>query len=207
MVCTIEGGRLPVFILGGPLGACLYRDNLVSLLLKSYLVRPFSSFRMSLWPQVGRRKRLLGDMPDPQRSDRNRGGSWHDISWRRVHKEVQSLRYRVFRCSRTGNFKKLRGLQKLLIYSDANLLLSIRKVTQSRTSGVDGVTALTPAKRLNLFREIKSLGVLNWDPFPVNRYTYHQGSNCSGCYSLRLGTRVGVQVRGLFLWLPTWSSS
>jgi RNA-directed DNA polymerase len=66
----------------------------------------------------------------------------------------------------------LHGLQRLLIFSDANLLLSIIKVTQSRTAGIDGVTVLTPAKRLKLFRELKSRphgGVLNWDPFPVRR--------------------------------------
>ena len=54
---------------------------------------------------------LPGDMPDTLLSDTNGGGPLymgHDISWRKVHKEVQSLRYRIFRCSRAGNFKKSR---------------------------------------------------------------------------------------------------
>ena len=56
----------------------------------------------------------LGDMTGSG-PDRNNVGSWHDVSWKRVHKNVQSLRFRIFRCSRAGDHKKLRNLQRLLI--------------------------------------------------------------------------------------------
>jgi len=111
----------------------------------------------------------LGDMTGRDRPDRNDVGSWHDVSWKHAYQEVQSLRLRIFRCSRTGDLKKLRSLQRLLINCDSNLLLSVRKVTQSPTSGVDTETALTPRKRYILFLEIKQMGILNWDPFPVKR--------------------------------------
>lgn len=112
----------------------------------------------------------LGDMTvAPFGPDRNNEDSWHNVSWKHAHKEVQSLRFRIFRCRRSGGLKKLRNLQRLLINCDSNLLLSIRRVTQSKTPGVDGLVTLTPSKRLELFYELRDLGVLNWDPFPVKR--------------------------------------
>lgn len=114
---------------------------------------------------------MLGDMTKfiMEHLDRNNIGSWHDVSWKRAFREVQSLRFRIFRCSRTGNLKGLRNLQRLLINCDANLLLSIRKVTQSPTTGVDAENFITPSKRFKLYLELKELGILNWNPFPVKR--------------------------------------
>jgi hypothetical protein len=57
----------------------------------------------------------LSDMTGRDSSDKNNVESWHDVSWKRVHQEVQSLRFRIFRCSHTGDLKKLGSLQKLLI--------------------------------------------------------------------------------------------
>jgi RNA-directed DNA polymerase len=79
------------------------------------------------------------------------------------------LRFRIFRCSRTGDLKKLKNLQRLLINCDSNVLLYIRNVTQSPTSVVDKETALTSPKRFKLFLKLKQMSVLNWDPFPVKR--------------------------------------
>jgi len=113
---------------------------------------------------------MLGDMTKFMNNlDRNNIGSWHDVSWKHAFREVQSLRFRIFRCTRTGNLKGLRKLQRLLINCDSNLLLSIRKVTQSRAAGVDAENYLTPSKRYKLYLELKELGILNWNPYPVKR--------------------------------------
>lgn len=109
-------------------------------------------------------------MPKVNTFDRNRpASSWHNLSWKDISAEVQCLRFRIFRCSRLGELKKLRRLQRLLINSDSLLLLAVRKFTQSHTPGVDGQIAITPAGRYHLDKELKLLGVLNWEPRPVKR--------------------------------------
>ncbi|WP_419182825.1 reverse transcriptase N-terminal domain-containing protein, partial [Priestia megaterium] len=49
-------------------------------------------------------------------------------------------------------------LQRLLLRSKANLLLSIRRVTQQntgkRTPGVDGYTVLKPNERIKLYQQL-----------------------------------------------------
>ena len=82
-------------------------------------------------------------------------GRWHQINWKAVNREVQSLRYRVFKCSRTGNSKRLRSLQKLMIKSDSTLLLAIRKVTLSKTPGLDSVRAALTGLLLSVSVSLK----------------------------------------------------
>ena len=53
--------------------------------------------------------------------NRNNIGSWHDVCWKHAFREVQSLRFRIFQCTRTGDLKGLRKLQRLLINCDSNL--------------------------------------------------------------------------------------
>lgn len=112
---------------------------------------------------------MLGDMPNNEFVRNSAASNWHNLSWKEISVEVQSLRFRIFRYSRLGDLRKLRNLQRLLINSDSLLLLAIRKVTQSHTPDVDMETAVTPAERYRLFEELKLTGVLNWDPRPVKR--------------------------------------
>lgn len=66
---------------------------------------------------------------------------WHAINWRVVTAMINNLRQRIYRASATGDLKKVRNLQKLMMKSRANHLLAIRKVTQvnrgKHTAGVD----------------------------------------------------------------------
>ena len=66
---------------------------------------------------------------------------WGDIHWRRVRKIVRNLPGRRFRARKLGNYRTLVRLQKLMKRSRANLLLSIRQITQVNTgkftAGVD----------------------------------------------------------------------
>ena len=39
---------------------------------------------------------------------------WNQINWRQTIKVVKNLRQRIFRATETGNFLKLRSLQKLI---------------------------------------------------------------------------------------------
>jgi hypothetical protein len=73
---------------------------------------------------------------------------WNQINWKKVNKLVRNLRTRIFRARKLGNFRKLRSLQKLMLRSYANLLLSIRRITQTNqgkaTAGIDKEVVNTP---------------------------------------------------------------
>jgi len=84
---------------------------------------------------------------------------WRNINWKKAMEYVKKLRQRIYRAERLGQHRKVRKLQRLMMRSKANLLLSIRKVTQEnkgkRTAGIDGYKALTPTERVNLFEQMK----------------------------------------------------
>jgi RNA-directed DNA polymerase len=84
---------------------------------------------------------------------------WCHIQWRKAHKLVKNLRQRIFRVRKLGNFKTLRSLQKLIQRSYANLLLSVRKITQTnkgkQTAGIDKEVVNTPAARVKLVNNWK----------------------------------------------------
>lgn len=79
---------------------------------------------------------------------------WSQINWRKVNKLVRNLRQRIFLARKLGNFRKLRSLQKLMLRSHANLLLSVRKITQTNkgkaTAGIDKEIVNTPEQRVKL---------------------------------------------------------
>lgn len=79
---------------------------------------------------------------------------WGQINWRKINKLVRNLRQRIFLARKLGNFRKLRNLQKLMLRSHANLLLSVRKITQTNkgkiTAGIDKEIVNTPETRVNL---------------------------------------------------------
>src|SRR5829696_3906722 len=79
---------------------------------------------------------------------------WEAVDWRWVEDDVRRLRHRIFTASRAGDLKKVRNLQKLMLRSQANTLLSVRRVTEvnagRKTAGVDGEVALFPSARAEL---------------------------------------------------------
>ncbi len=84
---------------------------------------------------------------------------WSQIEWRKVRKVVRNLQQRIFRARKLGQWKQLRRLQKLLLKSYANLLLSVRHITQEnsgkQTAGIDKEVINTPAQRVKLVNEWK----------------------------------------------------
>src|ERR1700681_1100929 len=67
---------------------------------------------------------------------------WHAVDWRAVEGAVRRVRQRMFTASKAGDLKRVRNLQKLMLHSRANTLLSVRRVTELNagraTAGVDG---------------------------------------------------------------------
>ena len=79
---------------------------------------------------------------------------WHQIDWRRAEREVRRLRQRIFTASKAGDLAKVRQLQRLMLRSRSNTLVSVRRVTERNagrlTAGVDGEVVLSPEAKLAL---------------------------------------------------------
>ena len=97
---------------------------------------------------------------------------WRQVNWRRVEDEVRRLRQRIFTASKAGDLKRVRNLQKLMLRSRANTLLSVWRVTERNagrlTAGVDGEVVLTPEAKARLADRVHQ----NPEPFkalPVRR--------------------------------------
>lgn len=79
---------------------------------------------------------------------------WDAIDWRSQETQVQRLRQRIFKATQAGDHQRLRNLQKLMLRSRANTLVSVRRVSQRNTgrhtAGVDRQVALTSPARANL---------------------------------------------------------
>jgi len=105
---------------------------------------------------------------------------WKTIDWKKVTKYVKKLRQRIYRAEQLGQYRKVRKLQRLMMRSRANLLLSIRKITQEnkgkRTAGMDGYKALTPTERENLYEQMKGYNLKSVKVKPVRR-TYIEKKN------------------------------
>src|SRR5215813_13925643 len=96
---------------------------------------------------------------------------WDTVDWRRSHRIVRNLRSRIFRATREGDIKKVRSLQKLMLRSYSNILLSVRRVTQANagknTPGVDKIVVKTPRARGELVDHLTTFQP--WRARPVRR--------------------------------------
>lgn len=116
--------------------------------------------------QVGRHGIAVVNGPEGDDLD------WLSIDWQHVEGDVQRLRQRIFTASRDGDLKKVRNLQKLMLRSRANALLSVRRVTElnagRKTAGVDGHVVVTPPGKASLANSVQRRAA-PWEPKPVKR--------------------------------------
>ena len=102
-----------------------------------------------------------------------RQADWNRINWRRANQQVRNLRQRIYRATEEGDLKKVRSLQRLMLRSRANILVSVRRVTQQNsgrhTPGVDKVLVKTPKARGELVDRLASFQP--WKPCPAKRVT------------------------------------
>ena len=87
-----------------------------------------------------------------------RQAAWTSVNWRKANRLVRNLRQRIFRATQEGDYQKVRSLQKLMLRSQANRLVSVRRVTQinrgKNTAGVDKILVKTPEARGRLIEEL-----------------------------------------------------
>jgi RNA-directed DNA polymerase len=97
---------------------------------------------------------------------------WDAISWRLHEDNVRQLRRRIFKAAKDQDLAKVRSLQKMMLRSWSNTLISVRQVAQRntgrKTAGIDGEVALTAPARMALAVRVHR-SVRTWEPGPVKR--------------------------------------
>jgi RNA-directed DNA polymerase len=105
---------------------------------------------------------------------------WDAIDWRAHEQSVRRLRQRIFKAAQEQDWAKVRNLQKLMLRSRSNTLVSVRQVTQRnagrRTAGIDGEVALTPEARADVAVRVHQ-SRSSWNPRAVRRVYIPKASN------------------------------
>ncbi len=107
-------------------------------------------------------------------------GRWDRIDWREQEEQVRRLRQRIFKAAQEQDWAKVRNLQKLMLRSRANTLVSVRQVTQRntgrKTAGIDGEVALTSEARAQVAVRVHQ-SISSWQPRAVRRVYIPKASN------------------------------
>jgi len=94
------------------------------------------------------------------------------VDWGQAEENVRRLRRRIFAASQAGDLKKVRSLQKLMLRSRSNALVSVRRVTEinagRKTAGVDGRIVLAGWEKADMAAWLQH-GAAGWRPLPVRR--------------------------------------
>ncbi|WP_128382279.1 group II intron reverse transcriptase/maturase [Streptomyces cavernae] len=97
---------------------------------------------------------------------------WLSIDWQAAEENVRRLRQRIFTASQAGDLKRVRSLQKLMLRSRSNTLMSVRRVTEvnagRKTAGIDGMVVLLPQGKAELADWMQHKAA-PWRPRPVRR--------------------------------------
>jgi RNA-directed DNA polymerase len=97
---------------------------------------------------------------------------WLSVDWQTAEENVRRLRQRIFTASQAGDLKRVRNLQKLMLRSHANTLVSVRRVTEvnagRRTAGIDGEVVLLPQAKAELADWVQRRSE-PWQARPVRR--------------------------------------
>jgi len=100
------------------------------------------------------------------------GQEWETIDWQGCEERVRRLRGRIFKAAREGDWPKARNLQKLMLRSMSNTLVSVRQVTQHnagrKTPGIDGEVALSSQARAEVAARVHA-SAGTWSPRAVKR--------------------------------------
>ena len=100
------------------------------------------------------------------------GLDWDTVDWGQAEEHVRRLRRRIFAASQAGDLARVRNLQKLMLRSRSNALVSVRRVTEinagRRTAGVDGKVVLLAQEKADL-ADWAQRRAAAWSPRPVRR--------------------------------------
>lgn len=114
---------------------------------------------------------------------------WERVEWWSCEREVRRLQKRIFKASKEGDLAKVRSLQKLMLRSRSNTLVSVRQVTQRnagrRTAGIDEEVALTATARADVAVRVHR-SIATWKPRAVRRVHIPKAGNAAKLRPLRI---------------------
>src|SRR3954449_6423072 len=100
------------------------------------------------------------------------GDAWQQADWRMHEERVRRLRRRIFKAVQDGDLARARNLQKLMLRSWSNTLVSVRRATQRnagrKTAGIDGEGALPSPARMDMAVRVHRT-IRSWRPRAVRR--------------------------------------
>jgi RNA-directed DNA polymerase len=118
--------------------------------------------------------------PEDQPRKQDAPARWDEINWRVQEGQVRRLRQRIFKASQEQDWPRVRNLQKLMLRSRSNTLVSVRQVTQRnagrKTAGIDGEVALTSKARGEVAVRVHR-SASSWTPVAVRRVYIPKASN------------------------------
>src|SRR5713226_2289832 len=135
---------------------------------------------------------------------------WDFVNWRKAGRIVANLRQRIFRAARANDHRKVRSLQKLMLRSRSNILMSVRRVTQGNagrnTPGVDKVLVKTSAARGQLMDQLSAFQP--WRTRPVRRVYIPKKSDSSKRRPLGIPTMIDRSLQAMVknALEPAWES-
>ncbi len=126
------------------------------------------------------RAALKANGPEDQPRKQDAPAGWDQIDWREHEGQVRRLRQRIFKAAQEQDWPRVRNLQKLILRSRPNTLVSVRQVTQRnagrKTAGIDGEVALTPGARAQAAVRVHQ-SISSWNPRAVRRVYIPKASN------------------------------
>jgi RNA-directed DNA polymerase len=134
---------------------------------------------------------------------------WLGINWRQVEENVRRLRQRIFMASQAGDTKRVRNLQKLMLRSRDNALLSVRRVTEvnagRKTAGVDGEIVLLPQAKAEMAAWLRQHHA-SWTPRPVKRVYVPKSNGRQRPLGIPVIADRGLQALTLSALEPEWEA-
>lgn len=93
---------------------------------------------------------------------------WDTIQWKTTMEQVRNLKYRIFMAKLKGNRRTLRRLQKLMLYSRHNIILSVRKITAiydgKKTHKINKVLIKDKRYKMVLVEKLCKIPILHYKP-------------------------------------------